>query len=120
CEALREGRLLAARALHIRLCDAARLYLAASRAARASLWTLERVVPGITSHMEERRRQFAPVLKVELAVLAAERAAASAAGGSARRPRQAQAVRTPGMPAAPGLQARSPRGPVPLRRRLAG
>ena len=46
CEALRAGRMLAARALHTRLCDAARLYLEATKAARASLWTLEQVLPG--------------------------------------------------------------------------
>ena len=76
CEALRTGRMLAAEALHLRLLDAARLYLNATKAARASLWTLERVLPGIHHEFEERRLAFADLLQIELAVLAAERAAA--------------------------------------------
>ena len=78
CEALRTGRMLAARALHTRLCDAARLYIEATKAARASLWTLEQVLPGTKARMEERREAFAAVLQVEFAVLATER---DAAGG---------------------------------------
>jgi hypothetical protein len=73
---LREGRLLAAKALHTRLCDAARLYLDASKAARASLWTMDQVLPGTRTLLEERRKEFSSLLKVELAVLAAERAVA--------------------------------------------
>lgn len=76
CEALRTGRMLAAEALHLRLCDAARLYLNATRAARASLSTIESVLPGIRHRFEERRTAFAAVLRIELAVLAAEHAAA--------------------------------------------
>jgi hypothetical protein len=76
CEALRTGRTLAAKALHTRLCDAARLYLNATKAARASLWTIEHVLPGSAARIEERRAAFADVLKVELAVLSAAREAA--------------------------------------------
>lgn len=79
CEALRAGRMLAADALRMRLRDAARLYLNVTRAARASLSTLERVLPGIDCAMAERRAAFSALLKVELAVLAAERAAAELA-----------------------------------------
>ena len=76
CEALRAGRMLAARALHAHLRDAARIYLSAARAARTSIRTLEHVMPGVCDRLEERRAAFASLLKVELAVLAAERAAA--------------------------------------------
>lgn len=76
CEALRAGRMLAADALRMRLHDAARLYLNTVRAARASLWTMEQLVPGIGDFMAEQRATFSALLKVELAVLAAERAAA--------------------------------------------
>ena len=75
CEALRAGRMLAAQALHTRLCDAVKLYLGAMKSARASLWTIERLVPGSRDLLEERREAFAATMKVELAVLAAERAA---------------------------------------------
>jgi hypothetical protein len=73
CEALRAGQMLAANALHLRLCDAARVYLNAAKSIRSSLWTIERIVPDLRELLEERRAAFAPVLKVELAVLAAER-----------------------------------------------
>ncbi len=76
CEALRTGRMLAAKALHTHLCDAARIYLSATRAARASIATLEQVSPGICGRLEERRSTFASILRIELAVLVAERAAA--------------------------------------------
>jgi hypothetical protein len=76
CEALRAGSMLAASALHARLTDAARLYLAATDAARASIWTIEQVLPGTRQRLEEQRAQFADLLKVELAILAAQRAAA--------------------------------------------
>jgi hypothetical protein len=75
CEALRTGRMLAAKALHTQLRDAARIYLNATRAARASIVAIERLSPGICDRLEERRAAFASLLKVELAVLAAERAA---------------------------------------------
>ena len=77
CEALRTGRMLAAEALHLRLCDAARLYLHATRGARASLGAIEPILPGSGHLFESRRTAFADVLRVELAVLAAERAAAA-------------------------------------------
>jgi len=75
CEALRAGRHLAAQALRSRLSDAARLYLNAVRAARASLATIEVAAPGTHELLEERRSAFSALLRVELAVLAAERAA---------------------------------------------
>ena len=74
CEALRAGRVLAADALRIRLCDASSLYLSLVRAARASIWTIEQVVPGSRADLEARRIAFSALLKVELAILAAERA----------------------------------------------
>lgn len=83
CEALRSGRMLAAKALHTRLCDAARLYLDATRAAHASLWTMEQILPGSRDLIEERRIAFSDLLKVELAVLAAERAAIEDRSGGA-------------------------------------
>lgn len=87
CDALRSGQMLAAKALRTRLGDSARLYLSAMRAARASVAGLEQVAPGIGNLLHERRRQFACLLRVELGVLASERAAA---GGVAER-----AVRSP-------------------------
>ena len=77
CEALRAGRMLAAKALRLRLRDAAKLYLDVTRAARASIWTIEQLLPGTEVHLEQCRAAFAALLKVELAVLAAERAAAA-------------------------------------------
>ena len=76
CEALRAGRTLAADALRLRLKDAARLYLNLARAARASLRTFNLILPGAGEMLEERRAAFAALLKVELAVLSAERTAA--------------------------------------------
>lgn len=77
CEALRAGRMLAANALRLRLRDAAKLYLDVTRAARASMWTIEQILPGTQYDLEQSRRAFAALLKIELAVLAAERAAAA-------------------------------------------
>jgi hypothetical protein len=77
CEALRAGRMLAADALRTRLRDAAWLYLNTTRAARAAMWTMEQILPGIDEMMEERRAAFAALLKIELSVLAAERAASA-------------------------------------------
>jgi hypothetical protein len=76
CEALRAGRMLAAEALRTRLRDAASLYLNTMRAARAAMWTMEQILPGLDEVMEERRATFAALLKIEMAVLATERAAA--------------------------------------------
>jgi hypothetical protein len=75
CEALRAGRMLAAQALHTRLCDAVKLYLGGMKSARASLWTIDQLVPGSRDVLEERRVTFAATMKLELAVLATERAA---------------------------------------------
>jgi hypothetical protein len=75
CEALRAGQMLAAKALRVRLRDAAKLYLSLTRAARASIWTIEQLLPGTEKHLTECRAVFAATLKVELAVLAAERVA---------------------------------------------
>jgi hypothetical protein len=76
CEALRAGQMLAAEALRVRLRDSAKLYVNLIRAARASIWTIEQVVPGTADYLDARRNAFAALLRVELAVLAAERAAA--------------------------------------------
>jgi hypothetical protein len=77
CEALRAGRMLAANALRLRLRDAAKLYLDVTRATRASIWTIEQILPGTQYHLRECRAAFAALLRIELAVLAAERAAAA-------------------------------------------
>lgn len=99
CEALRTDRMLAAEALRVRLHDAARLYLHATKAARASLSVLEWLLPGIGQDFEERRAAFASVLQVELAVLATERAAVKAAR---QQPAVAPLdVRRPNWPSAP-------------------
>jgi hypothetical protein len=87
CEALRAGEFLAAQALDVRLSDAARLYIDSMRAARASLWTMEHVMPGIRAMLEERRAAFSSLLKVELAVLAAERAAVAAEAADRKQAR---------------------------------
>lgn len=76
CEALRAGRTLAANALRLRLRDGARLYLNLARAARASMRTFNLILPGAGEMLEEQREAFAALLRVELAVLSAERAAA--------------------------------------------
>ena len=80
CEALRGGRLLAAAALRTRLRDGSRIYLSAIRAARASVASLEDFLPGICDALDRQRMQFATLLKVELATLAMERAAADVDG----------------------------------------
>ena len=91
CEALRAGQMLAAKALHVRLRDSAKLYLNVTRAARASIWTIEQLIPGTEHHLHDCRRSFAALLKIELAVLAAERAAAANAvqfaGATKQKPR---------------------------------
>ena len=91
CEALRAGQMLAAKALHVRLRDSAKLYLNVTRAARASIWTIEQLIPGTEYHLHECRKAFGALLRVELAVLAAERAAATNAlhfaGAAKQRPR---------------------------------
>lgn len=90
CGALRAGQMLAAKALHTRLTDAARLYLNATRAARASLMTIEALAPGVGQHLDDRRQSFAAMLRVGLTALATERAlAASPCEAEAGRCRQA-------------------------------
>ena len=74
CEALRDGRHLAAMALHISLCDAARAYIAAAKSARASLGLLNRCAPDAVHWLELRREAFNAVLKIELSALAAIKA----------------------------------------------
>jgi hypothetical protein len=88
CEALRAGRMLAAKALRLRLRDAAKLYLDVTRAARASIWTIEQLFPGTEAHLDECRAAFAALLRIELAVLASECAAAAGGGraSSAAKP----------------------------------
>ncbi len=80
CEALRARRMLAARALQTRLCDTVKLYLAASRAARASIAAIEEIMPGSLTLLEESRLAFSALLKTELAVLSTHRAAAGTEG----------------------------------------
>ena len=75
CEALRAGRHLAAQALRNRLDDAARLYLNAAKGARASYALYQDLAPEVVVEIESRRRFFAAILKIELAVLAAQRVA---------------------------------------------
>src|SRR5689334_18743619 len=87
CEALRSGQMLAADALRLRLRDAAKLYLGVTRAARASIWTIEQLLPGTHRQLHESRAAFAALLKVELSVLAAERAAAADVPSLAGSPR---------------------------------
>jgi hypothetical protein len=121
CEALRAGRLLAADALRTRLRDAAKLYLNVTRAVRASLWTLEKILPGAGGMLEERRAAFSALLKVELAVLAAERAAADPGLHFAdAAPETAPALSARPMAASKASAASpipSPQSPKPLRRR---
>jgi hypothetical protein len=110
CEALRGGHMLAARALHLRLSDGARVYAASIQAARSSLWTIERLLPGTAARLEEQRLAFAALLKVELAILAAARLAAQcAADWTPPRSRTAppMAMRAVLMPAARALSSRS-------------
>ena len=121
CEALRSGRMLAARALHTQLCDAARIYLDATRAAQASIETLDYVAPGMCDRLEARRVAFSSLLKVELAVLASERAAAF--GGPRDEPLLAASpapdpapARRPGAPRLVAVSGGAPKSP----RRRAG
>lgn len=72
-EALRADCQLAANAVHIRVNDAARLYLNAIAAAKASLSALEPVLPEAPQVLENRRTTFGAILRIELATLAAIR-----------------------------------------------
>ena len=105
CEALRAGRTLAADALRLRLRDGARLYLNLARAARASMRTFNLILPGAGEMLEERRQAFAALLRVELAVLSAERAAAHSGLAFAQ-------------PAAQAVSAPASARPAPRRRRM--
>jgi hypothetical protein len=78
-EALRAGCRLAANAVHIRVSEAARLYLNAIAAAKASLSALEPVLPEAPQVLENRRAAFGAILRIELATLAAIRMAADCA-----------------------------------------
>ncbi len=78
-EALRASCRLAANAVHIRVNDAARLYLDAIAAAKASLSVLEPVLPEAPQVLEVRRTAFGAILRIELATLATVRIAADCA-----------------------------------------
>jgi hypothetical protein len=116
CEALRAGRMLAANALRMRLKDAARLYLNLSRAARAALWTMDKIVPGTGDALAERRAAFSALLRVELAVLAAERAAAESGLDFAPAPPNLEPAVAPPAPQTMAKPARTPRRKQRLRR----
>jgi hypothetical protein len=74
--ALKAGRLLAARAFHVRLEDAARDYIAALHRTRATLDVLGPGSARVREALENRRLAFGSMLRIELAALAAARAAA--------------------------------------------
>lgn len=78
-EALRAGCRLAANAVHIRVNDAARLYLNAIAAAKSSLSTLEPILPEAPQVLENRRSTFGAILRIELATLATIRIATDCA-----------------------------------------
>ena len=108
CEALRAGRMLAARALHTRLCDAARLYLEATKAARASLWTLEQVLPGTEAYSGgTAAKRSLPCSRWSSPCSPTERAAAGGQSleGFEDAPRSARTTRFP--PPAPDVRKRA-------------
>ncbi len=72
-EALRAGCRLAANAVHIRVNEAAQLYLSAVAAAKASLSAIEPILPEAPQVLEDRRTAFGAILRIELATLAAIR-----------------------------------------------
>ena len=78
-QALRAGCRLAANAIHVRVKDAAELYLNAITAAKASLSALEPILPKAPQMLEMRRTAFAAILRIELATLATARLAADCA-----------------------------------------
>lgn len=65
-----------------RLAEAAQLYLTAVRAARASLADIEAAVPQARQLLERRRHGFSSLLRIELAALAAVRAATGDTGAA--------------------------------------
>ncbi|HSG95765.1 MAG TPA: hypothetical protein VLA28_09595 [Afifellaceae bacterium] len=79
-EALRAGCRLAANAVHIRVNEAAQIYLNAIAAAKASLSAIEPVLPEAPEVLENRRAAFGAILRIELATLASIRLAADHAG----------------------------------------
>jgi hypothetical protein len=81
-EALRAGCRLAANAVHVQVNEGARLYLNTITAAKASLSTLEPVLPEAPQVLESRRAAFGAILRIELATLAAIRLAADCANDS--------------------------------------
>jgi hypothetical protein len=82
--ALKAGRLLAARAFHLRLEDAARDYIAVLRRTRATLNVLGPGTAKVREELESRRAAFGSVLRIDLAALAAARAAAADVAPAAR------------------------------------
>lgn len=76
CAALRAGKRLAARAIRAQLSEAAELYLAALRAAQASLMWIDETMPEARHRLKARRQAFSALLRIELAALAAARALA--------------------------------------------
>ncbi len=78
CDALRSGRMLAARAIRTRLCDCAQMYINAIKTTRAVLETAGDEYPGLHDKLEYRRATFAALLRVEMATLAAARARSEA------------------------------------------
>ena len=81
-EALRAGCRLAANAVHIRVNEAAQLYLNAIAAAKAGLSALEPILPEAPQVLENRRAAFGAILRIELATLATIRMAADCADTS--------------------------------------
>lgn len=78
-EALRAGCRMAANAVHMRVNEAAQLYLGAIASAKISLSALEPVLPDAPRVLENRRAAFGAILRIELATLAAIRIAADCA-----------------------------------------
>jgi len=78
-QALRAGCRLAANAVHIRVNEAAQLYLNAITAAKTSLTVLEPVLPEAPQVLESRRAAFGAILRIELATLATIRLATDCA-----------------------------------------
>ena len=113
CEALRARRMLAAKSLHDRLQEATALYLNCARAARASMDTLEEVLPGCREYLEQRRAAFGPILQIELAVLSAQRAAAEAAVAEQRYAESRATMQNVVAPTVPRREA-IPIGPAPV------
>lgn len=91
-EALRAGCRLAANAVHIRVNEAARLYLNAIAAAKASLSALEPILPEAPQVLDNRRATFGAILRIELATLATIRLAADCADTSSVNDEKAEPI----------------------------